>query len=44
MEKASSNDVLEYFHQNCSTIEEHKIMQVSSGGPNVNLKFFDEIF
>ena len=44
MEKASSNDVLEHFHQNCSKIEEHKIMQVSSGGPNVNLKFFDEIF
>ena len=41
MGKTSSSDVLELFHQSCSKIEEQSIMQISSDGPSVNLKFLD---
>ena len=41
MGKALATDVLEHFDQSCSKIQKQNIIQVSSDGPNVNLKFLD---
>ena len=41
MGKALATDVLEHFNQSCSKIQKQNIIQVSLGGPNVNLKFLD---
>ena len=40
MGKVLATDVLEHFDQSCSKIQKQNI-QVSSDGPNVNLKFLD---
>ena len=41
MGKFFTNDLLEYFNQSCSKLKKEEVIQVSSDGPNMNLKLLD---
>ena len=41
MRKATAQDVYENFKECSTSLDDKKLMQVSSDGPNINLKFLN---